>query len=158
MKPTIAYTAALTLLLSACAGDKADEGTVRAKPAAETAEVTDNGNNTADVSAVPGKEAATPVSAEDKVTQAVWSIPEVMALDARIRKKTGGKRGLKTMIASEPSDDQEYFFVSVAEDNGEALATYWQFRVYPDMTIYYYDVVEDGEMTLDEWRKSGNNK
>lgn len=93
-------------------------------------------------------------ASEDKVTAKIWALPEVVDLDASIRKKTKNKRGLNTRISSEPSDDQEYYGVTVAEDNGESYATYYEFHVYPDYSIRYYDVVEDRELTLEEWRKS----
>ena len=84
----------------------------------------------------------------------VWAIQEVIDLDKTIRKKTKNKRGLSTRISSEPSDDQEYYGVTVAEDNGESYATYYEFHIYPDYSIRYYDVVEDRELTLEDWRKS----
>lgn len=93
-------------------------------------------------------------SPEDKVMDIVWQIREVQELDATIRKKSGNKRGISTFINGEPSDDQEYYSVSVAEDNGSAMATYFQFHVYPDFSVRYYDVVEDREITLQEWRDS----
>ena len=91
---------------------------------------------------------------EQKVIDEVWKLKEVIELDATIRKKTNEQRGLSTFIASEPSDDQEYYGVSVAEDNGASYATYFQFHVYPDFSIRYYDVVEDQERSLKEWRES----
>lgn len=93
-------------------------------------------------------------SSEDKIIDKVWAIQEVIDLDKTIRKKTKNKRGLSTRISSEPSDDQEYYGVTVAEDNGESYATYYEFHVYPDYNIRYYDVVEDQELSLEEWRKA----
>ncbi|HLP53855.1 MAG TPA: hypothetical protein VK151_02460 [Fluviicola sp.] len=93
-------------------------------------------------------------SSEDKIMDQVWALPEVIELNNKIRKKTNDKRGLSTRISSEPSDDQEYYGVTVAEDNGESYATYFEFHIYPDYSIRYYDVIEDRELTLEEWRKS----
>lgn len=98
------------------------------------------------------RETTQELSTEDKVMEVVWKLDEVQRLNNTIRKKSGGKRGISTFISSEPSDDQEYYTVSVAEDNGSAMATYYQFYVYPDFSIRFYDVVEDRELTLDEWR------
>lgn len=97
---------------------------------------------------------ASPLSKEDQLIDKVYDLPEVQELEASIRKKSGGKRNLSLRISSEPSDDQEYYGVTVAEDNGAALATYYEFHVYPGFEIRYYDVVEDQEISLDEWRKS----
>lgn len=89
---------------------------------------------------------------EDKLINQVWQLPEVRALSDKIERESKGKRHLVGRISSSPSDDQEYYGVSISEDNGEALATYFEFRIYPDNSIYYYDVVEDQELTLKEWR------
>jgi hypothetical protein len=89
---------------------------------------------------------------EDKLIGKVWQLPEVKMLSDKIERESKGKRHLVGRISSEPSDDQEYYGVSVSEDNGEALATYFEFRIYPDNSIYYYDPVEDEELTLKEWR------
>lgn len=106
------------------------------------------------------KEAPTPkkdthvqiTNTEDKLIDQVWHLPEVKALSDKIERESKGKRHLVGRISSEPSDDQEYYGISISEDNGEALATYFEFRIYPDNSIYYYDVVEDQELTLKEWR------
>lgn len=89
---------------------------------------------------------------EDKLIDEIWKLPEVQALSDKIDRESKGKRHLVGRISSEPSDDQEYYGISIAEDNGEALATYFEFHIYPDNSIYYYDVVEDLELTLKEWR------
>lgn len=89
---------------------------------------------------------------EDKLISQVWQLPEVKNLSDKIERESKGKRHLVGRISSTPSDDQEYYGVSVSEDNGEALATYFEFRIYPDNSLYYYDVVEDQELTLKEWR------
>lgn len=101
----------------------------------------------------PKKDTHVQLSAtEDKLIGKVWQLPEVKALSEKIDRESNGKRHLVGRISSEPSDDQEYYGISVSEDNGEALATYFEFRIYPDNSIYYYDVVEDEELTLKEWR------
>lgn len=89
---------------------------------------------------------------EDKLIDKIWQLPEVKSLSDKIERESKGKRHLVGRISSTPSDDQEYYGVSVSEDNGEALATYFEFRIYPDNSIYYYDAVEDQELTLKEWR------
>lgn len=91
-------------------------------------------------------------SQEDQLIDQVWKLPEVQELSKKIEKESKGKRHLVGRISSQPSDDQEYYGVSVSEDNGQALATYFDFRIYPDGQLYYYDVVQDKELTLKEWR------
>lgn len=89
---------------------------------------------------------------EDRLIDKVWQLPEVKALSDKIERDSKGKRHLVGRIASTPSDDQEYYGISISEDNGEAMATYFEFRIYPDNSIYYYDPVEDQELSLKEWR------
>lgn len=96
-------------------------------------------------------------SQEDKLLELVWNLAEVQALNNKILKLSKNQRRLSTRISSVPSDDQEYYGISVAEDNGEALATYFEFRVYPNNQIYYYDPINDQELSLDEWRKTGKH-
>jgi hypothetical protein len=90
---------------------------------------------------------------EDNLMQLVLDLEEVQELDREVRKKTNGKHKVKTMISSEPGDDQEYYAVAAMEDNGQSLVTIYEFRIYPDMSIHYYDIVEDRELTLKEWRR-----
>lgn len=92
-------------------------------------------------------------SKEDKLMDLIWHLNEVQELNKEVEQKSKGKRHLSTFIASEPSDDSEYYGISVSEDNGEAYATYFQFHIYPNNEIFYYDPIEDQELTLEEWRK-----
>lgn len=91
-------------------------------------------------------------STEDQLINRIWQLPEVKALSDKIERESKGNRHLVGRISSAPSDDQEFYGISISEDNGEALATYFDFRIYPDNSIYYYDVVEDRELSLKEWR------
>lgn len=116
--------------------------------------------NTEETTEKPKTESAKPkkdthvklTNTEDKLIDQVWQLAEVKALSDKIERESKGKRHLMGRISSTPSDDQEYYGISISEDNGEALATYFEFRIYPDNSIYYYDVVEDRELTLKEWR------
>lgn len=146
----------LVVALTACSGNNSSD-----KPADSPKESMEE---TTEERPEPGKTDAAAVnketeskntaSLEDQIIDKVYDLPEVQELEASVRKKSGGKRNLSLRISSEPSDDQEYYGVTVAEDNGAALATYYEFRVYPDFSIRYYDVVEDRDISLDEWRKS----
>lgn len=141
----------LTFFLLSC-GDNQDEvksaetpvepEIVREEPKKETQPV-----------AKPPKETHVQLTkTEDKLIDRIWQLPEVKALADKVEKESKGKRHLTGRISSMPSDDQEYYGVSISEDNGEAMATYFEFRIYPDNSIYYYDAVEDKEWTLKEWR------
>ncbi len=147
---------AVVVIIAACG--ESPEKTTPETVLPQKEETTENTVSEQDTPQPDAKPAMTPAerkeSSEDKIMDKVWAIQEVIDLDKTIRKKTKNKRGLSTRISSEPSDDQEYYGVTVAEDNGESYATYYEFHIYPDYSIRYYDVVEDRELTLEDWRKS----
>jgi hypothetical protein len=147
---------AVVLIIAACG--ESPEKTTPETVLPQKEETTENTVSEQDTPQPDAKPTMTPAerkeSSEDKIMDKVWAIQEVIDLDKTIRKKTKNKRGLSTRISSEPSDDQEYYGVTVAEDNGESYATYYEFHIYPDYSIRYYDVVEDRELTLEDWRKS----
>ena len=134
-------------------GDNSEEKELTTSPT-ETEKTIDGTKVDQEIQAPkPKKDTHVKVSkTEDKLIGEIWKLPEVQALSDKIERESKGKRHLVGRVSSEPSDDQEYYGISIAEDNGEALATYFEFRIYPDNSIYYYDVVEDQELTLKEWR------
>ncbi len=139
-------------ILFSC-GDNSEEKELTTSPT-ETEKTIDGTKVDQEIQAPkPKKDTHVKVSkTEDKLIGEIWKLPEVQALSDKIERESKGKRHLVGRVSSEPSDDQEYYGISIAEDNGEALATYFEFRIYPDNSIYYYDVVEDQELTLKEWR------
>lgn len=139
-------------ILFSC-GDNSEEKELTTSPT-ETEKTIDGTKVEQEIQAPkPKKDTHVKVSkTEDKLIDEIWKLPEVQALSDKIERESKGKRHLVGRVSSEPSDDQEYYGISIAEDNGEALATYFEFRIYPDNSIYYYDVVEDQELTLKEWR------
>ena len=139
-------------ILFSC-GDNSEEKELTTSPT-ETEKTIDGTKVEQEIQAPkPKKDTHVKVSkTEDKLIDEIWKLPEVQALSDKIDRESKGKRHLVGRVSSEPSDDQEYYGISIAEDNGEALATYFEFRIYPDKSIYYYDVVEDQELTLKEWR------
>jgi len=144
------------LLLAACGGnDKPETPEIpqMKEPAVNPAPQTNDRKNNAD-SEEEEHEAPKNRQAEEKVMSLVVDLPEVRKLDKQIRKHTNGKFGVSIYIASGPGDDQEYYSVAVAENTELRLVNQYFIRVYPDMSLRYYDPVEDREMTLKEWRKS----
>lgn len=141
-----------TAILFSC-GDNSEEKEITTSPA-ETEKNIDGTKVEPEIETPkPKKDTHVKISkTEDKLIDQIWGLPEVQALSDKIERESKGKRHLIGRVSSEPSDDQEYYGISIAEDNGEALATYLEFRIYPDNSIYYYDVVEDQELTLKEWR------
>ena len=97
-------------------------------------------------------ESAPNPAAENKVISMILDLPEVKKMSNEIRRKTKGTHKLKVYVSDTPSDDQEYYTVVVAEDNGGSLVSMENFRVYPDNSITYYSVAKDIEMSLKDWR------
>lgn len=142
-----------TTLLFSC-GDPAEENQIPEAPV-EAQEEVDGTKVETKKEEVPKPKKDTHIQitdTEDKLISKISQLPEVKTLSEKIERESKGKRHLVSRISSSPSDDQEYYGVSVSEDNGEALATYFDFRIYPDNSIYYYDAVQDKELTLKEWR------
>ena len=94
-------------------------------------------------------------SVEDKIIDTIFQFREVKQEAKYIEQQTKGTRHLIVLSADTPHlPDQKYYWVKVSEDAGTHLATYFHFYVYPDsMRIMYYDVVNDRQITLSEWRK-----
>ncbi len=90
---------------------------------------------------------------ERSVIDTIMALQEVKQRAHFIENETKEKRHLAVFIASEPDSVNSYYWIKVGEDNGDAFATHFNFFVYPDsMCIMYYDVVEDAEVSLEEWR------
>ncbi|WP_343631406.1 hypothetical protein [Fluviicola sp.] len=141
-----------TTLLFSC-GDTPEETEVPVAPVETEKSVDGTKVETEAEAPKPKKDTHVKITkTEDKLIDEIWKLPEVQALSDKVERESKGKRHLVGRISSEPSDDQEYYGISISEDNGEALATYFEFRIYPDNSIYYYDVAEDEELTLKEWR------
>ena len=91
---------------------------------------------------------------ENKLLDRILALPEIQKIDKSIRKKSKNARGLNAFISGRPSDDKEYYTVSVAEDNGGAMVSLYTFNVFPDNTITYYSIAKDIEMSLEDWKKT----
>jgi hypothetical protein len=91
---------------------------------------------------------------ELQIVDTILALPEVKERADYIEKETKGKRQLIVLIAAEPDSINNYYWVKAGEDNGLNFATHFHFFVYPDsMRIMHYDVVEDAELGLEEWRR-----
>ena len=114
-------------------GDKPKPSVARSKPDSHTAKSDRN--------------------AEDNLTAMILDLPEIREEDDKAKQAAKG-RGLKVFVKERPSDDNEYYAIGVAEDNGSSLVTRYTFHIYPDNTIMVYDPVKDEEITLKKWRRS----
>ena len=89
---------------------------------------------------------------EDKVTEMIFALPEVKERADYIEKETKGARHMEALINQAPDATTNYYWVKAGEDNGTNFVTHFNFLVYPDRKIMYYDVINDTTITLDAWR------
>lgn len=94
------------------------------------------------------------IAEEDKCVSIIDTLPEISALANNIEEKSKGKNHLTIWMAADPSETKiKYYWVKVGEDNGDNIATLFNFYVDPKHDeVLYYDVVNDTLITLEEWR------
>jgi len=81
---------------------------------------------------------------ESKVCDLVVSLSVVRNADNYVRKVTKGKRHLFAYIPSNPTKEDKYYYVYVAEDNGMSYVTHLIFLVDPNTyDIKYLDTETD---------------
>ena len=87
-----------------------------------------------------------PADMEQQAIDMVLALPEVRAIE----KVSAFSNGM--------NEDNTYYWIQVGNDMETHFATWYHFYVYvkPKMEIKYYDVAEDRELSLDEWRKEMN--
>ena len=87
---------------------------------------------------------------EEKAIDTVFSLAEVKELAKNI-KQTGAR--LKIWV-EDTSGGEKYFWVRVGEESDTNVVPVFDFHVYPEsMYIMYFDITDEGEISLDSWRK-----
>lgn len=91
---------------------------------------------------------------ETRVLKLIATLPEVMKANRHVIENSNGKRHLTIYIDSEPTRQQNYYQLSVAEYNGMNLVPHFRFRVNPrTYSVKFWAVAEDKLMSLKTWRK-----
>ncbi len=91
----------------------------------------------------------------EKAVELVAKLPEVIKADKQCRYLSKGKRHLVSFVTEDPTQDNNFFQVNVAEDNGSAYHTWFIFQVEPlSYKIYYYDIKTGDNIPLKKWRKN----
>jgi hypothetical protein len=91
---------------------------------------------------------------EDKICDMIASLHEVIKTDNYCKKSSKSKRHLVTFVAQEPTIDENYYLVKVAEDNGSSFHAWYLFIVYLETyRVEFYDTVNDKYISLKVWRK-----
>ncbi len=83
---------------------------------------------------------------EDQAIKMILNLPEIKAMENVSAMSNG----------VESSERGSCWFIQVGQNSEEKFTTEYSFFVYnqPRIEIKYYDVVEDAELSLDEWRES----
>jgi hypothetical protein len=104
-----------------------------------------------------GNKTSTKITKEltvENVLDTIWTIDEVNERNSYVKEQTKNKRELMVYINGTPDElNEDYYWVKVAEDNGNAYFTHFDFFVYPNWEIKFYNRVKDKELSLDEWRE-----
>lgn len=70
-----------------------------------------------------------------------------------VDKVTNGKRKLKISTFKKPDKLEHYYWIKVSEDNGITSVAHFNFFVYPNNEIKYFDTVNDSVLSHEDWRK-----
>lgn len=92
---------------------------------------------------------------EDIVVKQIMELPEIQKKNKEVEKYSKGKRHLSGYVNTWPTSEDPYYWVDVAEDNGDSYVTYYTFAVdNNDLKIKFYDPIQDSLISLEAWRKA----
>lgn len=92
---------------------------------------------------------------EDIAIDKVMALPEIKQKSIEVEKDSKGKRHLSGYMVAIPTSNDLYYWVNVAEDNGDSYVTYYSFAVdNRDFHIEYYDSLQDSLISIEQWRKT----
>ncbi|MEO6523462.1 MAG: hypothetical protein ABIN91_17390 [Mucilaginibacter sp.] len=93
-----------------------------------------------------------------RILDTIAHLPEVKKRMQYVERVTHNKRHLQVILYQKPSKKENYYWVTVMEDNGMSYYTHFNFFVNPKtLLIKYSDTSIDDMITLEEWRKSRNH-
>ena len=90
---------------------------------------------------------------EMKIWDTIFKLPEVISQIKYIDKATNGKRRLHVWTYKKPDNLENFYWIKVSEDNGSTTVAHFNFFVYPNNEIKYFDTVNDSILSLEDWRK-----
>ncbi|PQJ11293.1 hypothetical protein CJD36_005680 [Flavipsychrobacter stenotrophus] len=89
----------------------------------------------------------------DKILDMVLALPEVKAEIKYVEKESKGTRHLAAAMYATPSENRNYYWVKVWEDNGMNYVSHFNFFVDPQtLSIKYLDTINDTLLDLKAWR------
>lgn len=80
-------------------------------------------------------------------------MPEVISRIKYVDKISNGKRRLQISTSKKPDYVENFYWIKVSEDNGITIVAHFNFFVYPDNEIKYFDTVNNTILSLEDWRK-----
>ena len=91
---------------------------------------------------------------ENKIITDILSLPEVKKEAINIEKSSNGERKLISWISKTPNRDNDwYYWVKIGEDNGDAFATHFNFRIDPtNLDVKFLEVLNNKLLSINEWR------
>jgi hypothetical protein len=91
---------------------------------------------------------------EKKVLKLINSLPEVVQANLYVMKHAVDKRALKAYIQDTPTQQKNYYMISVSEFNGAMLVSHFWFKVNSlNCAISYYDVLKNESVPYRVWHK-----
>jgi len=90
---------------------------------------------------------------QQKMIDTVSKLPFVKERTKLIETNSRGNRHVRIWVAGKP-DARKFYWIAVGEGFGKNEVTHFNFHVYPDPSrILFYDVLNEREIPLDEWRE-----
>ena len=90
---------------------------------------------------------------ELKIWDTISKLPEVISRIKYVDKISNGKRRLQISTSKKPDYVENFYWIKVSEDNGITIVAHFNFFVYPDNEIKYFDTVNNTILSLEDWRK-----
>lgn len=90
---------------------------------------------------------------EIKIWDTISKLPEVISRIKYVDKATNGKRKLQISTFKKPDEKENFYWIKVSEDNGITIVAHFNFFVYPNNKIKYFDTVNDSILSLEDWRE-----
>lgn len=94
---------------------------------------------------------------DDIAIDQIMALPEIKQKNIEVETNSKGKRHLSGYVVNLPTSKDPYYWVDIAEDNGDSYVTYYTFAVdNRDLDIKYYDPLQDSLISIEQWRETLN--
>jgi hypothetical protein len=91
-------------------------------------------------------------------TALVECLPEFKNLGLRFKKTLNSSHHLALLITQRPESSFKFYCVQAGDDNPDRFEPLYNFYVnLKDSSVFFYDTVADSVLTMQQWRKSGED-